>query len=184
MEQSKALWLFAESWRHWEAILWNSSSQDIGAQEHHEVLYFLGWYCKQAHQLCHWDVYLRDSKTVSLIFFFTSIYIYISSLMPYSCHVISALLFAFGFWCKHVHIYFLSRYRLKHKKVNIRAVKHWCRQILEGLLYLHNHDPPVIHRDLKCDNIFINGNQGIVKIGDLGLAAFLRKSKAVRCVGV
>ncbi|TKY51155.1 Serine/threonine-protein kinase WNK1 [Spatholobus suberectus] len=77
----------------------------------------------------------------------------------------------------------LRQYRLKHRRVNIRAVKHWCRQILEGLLYLHSHDPPVIHRDLKCDNIFINGNQGEVKIGDLGLAAILRKSNDARCVG-
>ncbi|XVF57280.1 hypothetical protein PTKIN_Ptkin06aG0192300 [Pterospermum kingtungense] len=77
----------------------------------------------------------------------------------------------------------LRQYRLKHKRVNIRAVKHWCRQILSGLLYLHSHDPPVIHRDLKCDNIFINGNQGEVKIGDLGLAAILRKSHAAHCVG-
>ncbi|XP_009595956.1 probable serine/threonine-protein kinase WNK9 [Nicotiana tomentosiformis] len=77
----------------------------------------------------------------------------------------------------------LRQYRLKHKRVNIRAVKRWCRQILRGLHYLHSHDPPVIHRDLKCDNIFINGNQGEVKIGDLGLAAILRKSHAERCVG-
>ncbi|XP_047945283.1 serine/threonine-protein kinase WNK1-like isoform X1 [Salvia hispanica] len=77
----------------------------------------------------------------------------------------------------------LRQYRLKHKRVNIRAIKHWCRQILQGLLYLHSHDPPVIHRDLKCDNIFINGNQGEVKIGDLGLAAILRKPHAARCVG-
>ncbi|KAK2974029.1 hypothetical protein RJ640_011394 [Escallonia rubra] len=77
----------------------------------------------------------------------------------------------------------LRQYRQRHKKVNIRAVKHWCRQILRGLLYLHSHDPPVIHRDLKCDNIFVNGNQGEVKIGDLGLAAILRKSHAARCVG-
>ncbi|KAJ9700352.1 hypothetical protein PVL29_005915 [Vitis rotundifolia] len=77
----------------------------------------------------------------------------------------------------------LRQYRLKHRRVNIRAVKHWCRQILWGLLYLHNHKPPVIHRDLKCDNIFVNGNQGEVKIGDLGLAAILRKSHAAHCVG-
>ncbi|XP_012569973.1 serine/threonine-protein kinase WNK1 isoform X2 [Cicer arietinum] len=77
----------------------------------------------------------------------------------------------------------LRQYRLKHKRVNIRAVKHWCIQILRGLLYLHSHDPPVIHRDLKCDNIFVNGNQGEVKIGDLGLAAILRKSHAAHCVG-
>ncbi|BAT87988.1 hypothetical protein VIGAN_05141300 [Vigna angularis var. angularis] len=77
----------------------------------------------------------------------------------------------------------LRQYRQKHKRVNIRAVKHWCRQILRGLHYLHSHDPPVIHRDLKCDNIFVNGNQGEVKIGDLGLAAILRKSHAAHCVG-
>jgi WNK lysine deficient protein kinase len=45
---------------------------------------------------------------------------------------------------------------------------------LEGLVYLHEHDPPVIHRDLKCDNIFVNGHLGQVKIGDLGLARMLR----------
>ncbi|KAG4913997.1 hypothetical protein AAZX31_19G228200 [Glycine max] len=77
----------------------------------------------------------------------------------------------------------LRQYRQKHKRVNIRAVKHWCRQILRGLLYLHSRDPPVIHRDLKCDNIFVNGNQGEVKIGDLGLAAIVRKSHAAHCVG-
>ncbi|XP_010532539.1 PREDICTED: serine/threonine-protein kinase WNK2 isoform X2 [Tarenaya hassleriana] len=77
----------------------------------------------------------------------------------------------------------LRQYRLRHRRVNIRAVKHWCRQILRGLHYLHSCSPPIIHRDLKCDNIFINGNQGEVKIGDLGLAAILRKSHAARCVG-
>lgn len=77
----------------------------------------------------------------------------------------------------------LRQYRQKHRKVNVRALKHWCRQILSGLLYLHSHDPPIIHRDLKCDNIFVNGNQGEVKIGDLGLAAILRKPLADHCVG-
>jgi serine/threonine protein kinase len=86
--------------------------------------------------------------------------------------------------CGFFYFFIIDRYRLKHKRVNIRAIKHWCRQILSGLLYLHSHDPPVIHRDLKCDNIFVNGNQGEVKIGDLGLAAILRKSHAAHCVGM
>eukprot|EP01018_Ginkgo_biloba_P031613 Gb_28196 [translate_table: standard] len=76
----------------------------------------------------------------------------------------------------------LRQYRQKHKRVDIRAVKNWARQILRGLLYLHSHDPPIIHRDLKCDNIFVNGNQGEVKIGDLGLAAILRKSHAAHSI--
>ncbi|XP_012487606.1 probable serine/threonine-protein kinase WNK3 isoform X2 [Gossypium raimondii] len=76
----------------------------------------------------------------------------------------------------------LRQYRKKHKHVDLRALKKWSRQILEGLLYLHGHDPPVIHRDLKCDNIFVNGNQGEVKIGDLGLAAILRQARAAHSV--
>ncbi|KAL9256019.1 putative serine/threonine-protein kinase WNK5 [Drosera capensis] len=70
----------------------------------------------------------------------------------------------------------LREYRKKYKHVDIRAIKNWARQILHGLVYLHSHDPPVIHRDLKCDNIFVNGHIGQVKIGDLGLAAILRGS--------
>jgi WNK lysine deficient protein kinase len=79
-------------------------------------------------------------------------------------------------------LYFCSRYRIKHKKVDIRALKKWSRQILSGLQYLHSHDPPVIHRDLKCDNIFVNGNQGEVKIGDLGLATILDHARSAHCI--
>ncbi|KAA8549494.1 hypothetical protein F0562_001178 [Nyssa sinensis] len=76
----------------------------------------------------------------------------------------------------------LREYRKKYKRVDIRAIKVWARQILAGLVYLHGHDPPVIHRDLKCDNIFVNGHLGQVKIGDLGLAAILRGSQTAHSV--
>ncbi|XVF05845.1 hypothetical protein REPUB_Repub05bG0208400 [Reevesia pubescens] len=76
----------------------------------------------------------------------------------------------------------LREYRKKYKRVDIQAIKTWARQILQGLVYLHGHDPPVIHRDLKCDNIFVNGHLGQVKIGDLGLAAILRGSKSAHSV--
>ncbi|KAJ7559923.1 hypothetical protein O6H91_04G106800 [Diphasiastrum complanatum] len=76
----------------------------------------------------------------------------------------------------------LRQYRERHKHVDLKAVKYWARQILRGLLYLHSHDPSIIHRDLKCDNIFINGNIGEVKIGDFGLAAILFQSRAARSV--
>ena len=39
-----------------------------------------------------------------------------------------------------------------------------------GLDYLHSKEPPVVHGDLRCDKIYINGHSGEIKIGDLGLA--------------
>ncbi|KAK1628640.1 hypothetical protein QYE76_002955 [Lolium multiflorum] len=71
----------------------------------------------------------------------------------------------------------LRQYRKKHKKVGINAMKRWAMQILTGLEHLHSQEPAVIHRDLKCDNIFINGNDGTVKIGDFGLATILQQQK-------
>ncbi|CAN1266283.1 Probable serine/threonine-protein kinase WNK4 [Linum perenne] len=76
----------------------------------------------------------------------------------------------------------LREYRRKYNRVSIRAIKRWAREILQGLVYLHSHDPPIIHRDLKCDNIFVNGHLGQVKIGDLGLAAVLRDSQSAHSV--
>jgi len=64
----------------------------------------------------------------------------------------------------------LREYIRKLSLPNIKIIKRWSRQILKGLAYLHSHEPPIIHRDLKCDNIFINGAHGEVKIGDLGTA--------------
>ncbi|KAJ4807458.1 hypothetical protein LUZ62_020024 [Rhynchospora pubera] len=76
----------------------------------------------------------------------------------------------------------LREYRLRYPRVHLKAIKIWARQILDGLVYLHSHDPPVIHRDIKCDNIFVNGHLGQVKIGDLGLAAVLKGSQSAHSV--
>ncbi|XP_021665231.2 probable serine/threonine-protein kinase WNK10 isoform X3 [Hevea brasiliensis] len=77
----------------------------------------------------------------------------------------------------------LRQYRKKHKSVDIKAIKNWARQILRGLQYLHSHSPPIIHRDLKCDNVFVNGNNGEVKIGDLGLAIVMQQPTARSVIG-
>ncbi|XP_062219883.1 probable serine/threonine-protein kinase WNK4 isoform X2 [Phragmites australis] len=77
----------------------------------------------------------------------------------------------------------LRHYCQKHPRVNLKGIKNWARQILHGLDYLHSHQPPIIHRDLKCDNIFVNGNHGEVKIGDLGLATVMQTPKARSVIG-
>ncbi|PIA50600.1 hypothetical protein AQUCO_01200063v1 [Aquilegia coerulea] len=76
----------------------------------------------------------------------------------------------------------LRDYRKKHRHVSIKALKKWSRQILRGLEYLHTHEPCIIHRDLNCSNVFMNGNSGQVKIGDLGLAATVGKSHAAHSI--
>ncbi|OQR77551.1 hypothetical protein BIW11_07017 [Tropilaelaps mercedesae] len=77
----------------------------------------------------------------------------------------------------------LKTYLRRFKKINIKVLKSWCRQILKGLLFLHSRQPPIIHRDLKCDNIFITGTTGSVKIGDLGLATLKNRSFAKSVIG-
>ncbi|MFH4973911.1 hypothetical protein AB6A40_000620 [Gnathostoma spinigerum] len=77
----------------------------------------------------------------------------------------------------------LKMYLKRFKRINIKVLKSWCRQILKGLSFLHSRNPPVIHRDLKCDNIFITGTTGSVKIGDLGLATLKNKSYAKSVIG-
>lgn len=74
---------------------------------------------------------------------------------------------------------YLKRFKVMKPKV----LRSWCRQILKGLHFLHTRTPPIIHRDLKCDNIFITGPTGSVKIGDLGLATLKAASFAKSVIG-
>ncbi|XP_068595010.1 serine/threonine-protein kinase WNK1 [Brachionichthys hirsutus] len=77
----------------------------------------------------------------------------------------------------------LKTYLKRFKVMKIKVLRSWCRQILKGLHFLHTRAPPIIHRDLKCDNIFITGPTGSVKIGDLGLATLKRASFAKSVIG-
>uniref|UniRef100_A0A183CJ46 Protein kinase domain-containing protein n=1 Tax=Globodera pallida TaxID=36090 RepID=A0A183CJ46_GLOPA len=53
------------------------------------------------------------------------------------------------------------------KKWTIPQVKTLIRQLIAGVLYMH--EEYVIHRDLKTSNLLLS-HQGILKIGDFGLA--------------
>ena len=68
-----------------------------------------------------------------------------------------------------------SSYTLKQHIANLhpaklKVIKKYCRQILSALEYLHGLQPPIIHRDIKADNIFIDGTTGDIRIGDFGLS--------------
>eukprot|EP00210_Caulerpa_lentillifera_P009072 g8657.t1 len=77
----------------------------------------------------------------------------------------------------------LKRFRAKHRHLRLQVLKKWAWQILQGLVYLHGHEPPIIHRDLKCDNIFINGVTGDIKVGDLGLATLWKGLAPLSVIG-
>lgn len=77
----------------------------------------------------------------------------------------------------------LKEYLRKAKAIKLKVIRRWCANILEAIAYLHSQSPPIMHRDLKCDNIFINGHVGEVKIGDLGLSGVKEREKADSVIG-
>lgn len=78
---------------------------------------------------------------------------------------------------------YVQRFKKQDKSKRLKVIKNFAMQILKGLSYLHNRSPPVIHRDLKCDNLFVTGQSGQVKIGDLGLATLKKSSFAKSVIG-
>lgn len=51
-------------------------------------------------------------------------------------------------------------------------------QAADGVAYLHSTKPPIIHRDLRCGNIFISDHE-IVKVGDFGIVKLIRPLRSV-----
>lgn len=123
---------------------------------------------------CHWKTRHGSWKI--------DVWINLLSIFVRSSFVL-VFLFFFG-WHIVLRVTSLSCSYLKRFKVmKIKVLRSWCRQILKGLHFLHTRAPPIIHRDLKCDNIFITGPTGSVKIGDLGLATLKRASFAKSVIG-
>ncbi len=58
----------------------------------------------------------------------------------------------------------------------IQHVLHYARQLCEVLLYLHQHQPPIIFRDLKPENIMVTNQEKVVLI-DFGIARFFKEGK-------
>lgn len=77
----------------------------------------------------------------------------------------------------------LKDYLKRHGHVGMPVLKKWTRELLEGLVYLHGLEPPIVHRDVKCDNVFIKGDEGVVKLGDLGLSTLKHRSSMSSVVG-
>ena len=63
----------------------------------------------------------------------------------------------------------------KNKKTKFSEVDIWeiFIQIVKGLRYLH--ELKILHRDLKCANVFLNVD-GTVKLGDLNVSKVAKQS--------
>jgi polo-like kinase 1 len=63
----------------------------------------------------------------------------------------------------------------RNGKLKERYVINFVKQIIGGLLYLHN-EVNVVHRDLKLGNLFLDSKMNI-KIGDFGLSARIKNGE-------
>jgi CheY-like chemotaxis protein len=58
-----------------------------------------------------------------------------------------------------------------------------AEQVLEILVYLHGHSPPVVHRDVKPANLIELPSHGRIMLVDFGLARTIESSAAQTMVG-
>jgi serine/threonine protein kinase len=68
----------------------------------------------------------------------------------------------------------------KGKTLQDEELKSMIIQLFEGVEYLHSKQ--IIHRDLKPNNIMLT-NEGLLKIGDLGLARSTNDDSATTFCG-
>ena len=46
-------------------------------------------------------------------------------------------------------------------------IRDWCQKILDAMHYLAKHG--IVHGELSCESIYINSNNGEIKVGDVGI---------------
>ena len=67
----------------------------------------------------------------------------------------------------------LTSFVEKHEKIPVHVKYSVVHDVSLGLCYLHNHDPPIVHRDLSPNNVLLTAHH-VAKISDLGVAKVIR----------
>lgn len=76
------------------------------------------------------------------------------------------------------HLFFMElcpggdmlHYVRKRRRLDEDTARHFFKQIMKGIAYLHTRR--IVHRDIKLENILIS-NTGAVKLADFGVSAFI-----------
>ncbi|XP_059140049.1 uncharacterized protein LOC131928129 [Physella acuta] len=69
----------------------------------------------------------------------------------------------------------LRAFAKKQNGLSEKTIKTFTLQILEGLNFLHSRISPIIHRDIKGENVLLE-NENSVKLADFGLAKIVTNS--------
>ena len=59
-----------------------------------------------------------------------------------------------------------------HKNLSLKFIVSILSNILSSIYYLHNMTPPIIHRDIKAENVLI-GENDIIKLSDFGWSNYI-----------
>ena len=70
----------------------------------------------------------------------------------------------------------LLNYVRKRRSLKEDMAKFFFKQIIEGLQYMH--EKHIIHRDIKLDNILLDGD-GYIKIGDFGVSKLTKPGEII-----
>jgi serine/threonine protein kinase len=89
------------------------------------------------------------------------------------------------YFAEEDRLYFIMRYidgetlanliqKQPGNQITLDECLQWMNEILDILIYLHNQDPPVIHRDIKPHNIMID-KLGSIFLVDFGIAREIKE---------
>ena len=67
----------------------------------------------------------------------------------------------------------LTSFVKKHEKIPVHIKYSIVHDVSLGLCYLHNHNPPIVHRDLSPNNVSLTAHH-VAKISDLGVAKVIK----------
>ena len=67
---------------------------------------------------------------------------------------------------------------MPNKVLDTTTIAHFVVDLISSLYYLHNMNPPIIHRDINPENLLV-GNNGQLKLTDFGGSNYLESGNVI-----